>query len=90
MGFFNRRIHTRNLQQGHAMFVGNDGNAFLVDVRDISQGGCQVSRPRTWPYNVGDVGVIYIFGDVGTVPNYQGKVAWFREESVGIEFAANP
>jgi hypothetical protein len=90
MGFFNRRINTRLLQQGHAMFVGSAGSAFLVDIKDISQGGCQVSRPRTWPFNVGDKGIIYIFGDIGTVPAYHSRVAWFKEEAVGLEFIARP
>jgi PilZ domain len=86
MGFFERRIATRHVQQGHAMFVGNTGKAFLVEIKDVSKGGCRIGRPRTWPFNMGDVGTIYIFGDTGPVPSYQGRIAWYQEESVGVEF----
>jgi hypothetical protein len=86
MGFFNRRIHTRQLQQGHAMFVGVDGSAFLVEVKDISKGGCRIVRPRTWPFNVSDLGIVYLFGDTGPVPSCQSRIAWYEDESVGLEF----
>lgn len=85
MAFFERRIATRHLQQGHAMFV-SSGKAFLVEIKDISKGGCQITRPRTWPFNLNELGQIYIFGEPGPVPSYTGRIAWFREEFIGVEF----
>lgn len=85
MALFERRINTRNLQQGHAMFVGTN-KAFLVEIKDISKGGCQIKRPHSWPFNINDIGQIYIFGQPGPVPTYSAQIAWYREEFVGIEF----
>lgn len=88
MALFVRRICTRRLQQGHAMFVGA-GKAFLVDIMDISKGGCQIKRPRSWPFNINDAGQVYIFGEPGPVPFYAARIAWFRDEFVGMEFTGS-
>lgn len=85
MALFERRISTRNLQQGQAMFVGAN-KAFLVEINDISKGGCQIKRPRSWPFNINDTGQIYIFGEAGPVPTYSAQITWYQEEFVGIEF----
>ncbi len=85
MALFERRIGTRHLQQGHAMFVCAN-KAFLVEIQDISKGGSQIKRPRSWPFNINDTGQIYIFGEPGPVPTYGARIAWYREEFVGIEF----
>lgn len=85
MGLFERRISSRHLQQGHAMFVGGN-KAFLVEIQDISKDGSQIKRPRSWPFNINDTGQVYIFGEPGPVPTYSARIAWYREEFVGIEF----
>lgn len=85
MGLFERRISARHLQQGHALFVGGN-KAFLVEIQDISKDGSQIKRPRSWPFNINDMGQIYIFGEPGPVPTYSARIAWYREEFVGIEF----
>jgi len=85
MALFERRINTRNLQHGHAMFV-SANKAFLVEIKDISKGGCQISRPRAWPFNLQDEGRVYIFGEPGPVPSYAAHIAWYREEFIGIDF----
>ena len=85
MALFERRISTRQLQHGHAMFV-SANKAFLVEIKDISKGGCQISRPRAWPFNLQDEGRVYIFGEPGPVSSYPAHIAWYREEFVGIEF----
>jgi len=85
MALFERRINTRHLQHGHAMFV-SANKAFLVEIKDISKGGCQIMRPRSWPFNLQDEGRVYIFGEPGPVPSYAARIAWYREEFVGIEF----
>lgn len=68
------------------MFIGENGSAFLVDIKDVSKGGCHIARPRTWPFNVGDTGKVYIFGNVGIVPSHHARVIWFQGEEIGIEF----
>lgn len=85
MALFERRINTRNLQQGHAMFV-SANKAFLVRITDTSKGGCQILRPHAWPFNIQDEGLVYIFGEPGPVLTYKARIAWFREEFIGIEF----
>lgn len=85
MALFERRISIRNLQHGHAMFVGAN-KAFLVEIKDISKGGCQITRPRSWPFNLQDEGLVYIFGEPGPVPSHAAHIAWYREEFIGIEF----
>jgi hypothetical protein len=85
MALFERRISTRQLQHGHAMFV-SANKAFLVEIKDISKGGCQILRPRGWPFNLQDDGQVYIFGEAGPVPTYKAHIAWFREEFIGLEF----
>jgi PilZ domain len=86
VGLFERRIATRHVQRGHALFIGLTGGAFLVDIKDISKGGCQISRPRGWPFNREDAGKIYIFAETGPVIHYDCRIAWFQDDSVGMEF----
>lgn len=85
MALFERRVATRQLQHGHAMFVSAE-KSFLVEIQDVSKGGCQIKRPRAWPFNIQDSGRLYIFGEPGPVTSYQAQITWFREEFVGLEF----
>ena len=84
-GRFVCKDHASTMSTFITMFVGAN-KAFLVEIKDISKGGCQITRPRAWPFNLQDEGRVYIFGEPGPVSSYPAHIAWYREEFVGIEF----
>jgi len=85
MSFFERRGSPRLPAQSQG-FVLSGTTALAVSGEDFSRGGCRLLRPRGWDLNIGDVLMFYVFSGPGPAMSIEARVAWFREDYVGLEF----
>ncbi len=85
MSFFERRAAPRDPAQTQG-FVLSEKTALAVSGEDFSQGGCRLLRPRGWNLNINDVVMFYVFNGPGPAMAVEARVAWFREDYIGLEF----
>jgi hypothetical protein len=80
-----KRRHPRLAIFSAAMAVcGNEG--YLSDVKDLSQGGACIGRPKNWPANApADCRVFFIF-DQETVIGIDARVVRTGSADLGLEF----
>lgn len=81
-----KRRHPRLAIYSAAMAVsGNEG--YLSDVKDLSQGGACIGKPKNWPANApADCRVFFIF-DQETVIGIDAHVVRTGSTDLGLEFA---
>ena len=85
MSFFERRVAPRSSGQSQGLIL-SGATALAVSGEDFSKGGCRVLRPRGWNLNIGDIVMFYVMNGPGPAIPFEARVAWFREDFVGLEF----
>ena len=85
MSLFERRADPRSTRQSQGLILAG-ATALAVNGEDFSQGGCRVLRPRGWNLNLGDIVMFYVFNGPGPAMPFEARVAWFREDYIGLEF----
>jgi PilZ domain len=86
MSFAEKRRHPRLAIFSAALIVhGADG--YLSDVKDLSQGGARLGRPKNWPQEAQpDCRVFFIFDQV-TVLAFDMLLKRNGSEDLGLEFS---
>jgi hypothetical protein len=87
MSYAEKRRHPRLSIYSAAMVV-SAGTGFLSDVKDLSQGGACLGKPKNWPADAPvDCRVFFIF-DQETVIGLDARIVRTGETDLGLEFAA--
>lgn len=68
-----------------AALITHDGNGWLSEVRDLSQGGARLARPRQWAGNVPECRIYFIF-DQETVVTVDARCVRDGDDDLGVEF----
>jgi hypothetical protein len=68
-----------------AALITHDGKGWLSEVRDLSQGGARLARPRQWAGNVPECRIYFIF-DQETVIAVDARCVRDGEDDLGVEF----
>jgi len=80
-----KRRHPRLAIYSAAMAVtANEG--YLSDVKDLSQGGACISRPKTWPANAADICRVFFIFDQETVIGIDARIVRDSANELGLEF----
>ena len=80
-----KRRHPRLAIYSAAMAVtGNEG--YLSDVKDLSQGGACIGRPKNWPANAPDTCRVYFIFDQETVIGIDARIVRNGASDLGLEF----
>ena len=80
-----KRRHPRLAIYSAAMAVtGNEG--YLSDVKDLSQSGARIGKPKNWPANVPDTCRVYFIFDQETVIGIDTRIVRNGADDLGIEF----
>ena len=83
-----KRRHPRLTIYSAALAVsGNEG--YLSDVKDLSQSGACIGRPKNWPASAPLDCRLYFIFDQETVIGIDGHVVRTTEEELGVEFTAD-
>jgi hypothetical protein len=87
MSYPEKRRHPRLAIYSAAMLV-SAGAGYLSDVKDLSQGGACVGKPKNWPADApAECRVFFIF-DQETVISVDARIVRIGEGDLGLEFAA--
>ena len=82
-----KRRHPRLAIYSAAMAVsGNEG--YLSDVKDLSQGGACIGRPKNWPDKAPELCRVFFIFDQETVIGIDARVVRTGTEDLGLEFVA--
>lgn len=85
MSFAEKRRHPRQAIYSAALAV-CDNEGYLSEVRDLSQSGARIGRPKNWPAAApGQCRVFFIF-DQETVIGINAHVVRTGSEDIGLEF----
>jgi len=80
-----KRRHPRLTIYSAAMAVtGNEG--YLSDVKDLSQGGACIGRPKNWPANAAAACRVFFIFDQETVIGIDARVVRTGATDLGLEF----
>jgi hypothetical protein len=80
-----KRRHPRLAIYSAAMAVsGNEG--YLSDVKDLSQGGACIGRPKNWPANAPDLCRVFFIFDQETVIGIDARIVRTGAGDLGLEF----
>lgn len=80
-----KRRHPRLAIYSAAMAVtGNEG--YLSDVKDLSQSGACIGRPKNWPANAPDTCRVYFIFDQETVIGIDARIVRNGTNDLGLEF----
>ncbi len=85
MSFAEKRRHPRLAIYSAAMAVSN-GEGYLSDVKDLSQGGACIGRPKNWPEKSPDSCRVFFIFDQETVIGIDARVVRAGSEDLGLEF----
>lgn len=86
MSYAEKRRHPRLAIYSAALAVCN-GEGYLSDVKDLSQGGACIGRPKNWPADApAECRVFFIF-DQETVIGLEARIVRNGAEDIGLEFA---
>jgi hypothetical protein len=87
MSYAEKRRHPRlSIFSAAMIVVGDDG--FLSEVRDLSQGGCCIARPRGWSAPTDTDCRLFLIFDQETVIGLAVRVVRVSNDDLGIEFLA--
>ena len=85
MSFAEKRRHPRLAIYSAALAVsGSDG--YLSDVRDLSQSGACIGRPKNWPDQAPPACRLFFIFDQETVIGIDARVVRTTPEELGVEF----
>ncbi len=85
MSFAEKRQHPRLAIYSAALAVsGNEG--YLSEVRDLSQGGACIGRPKNWPESPPAHCRVYFIFDQETVIAIDTRIVRSGTEDIGLEF----
>jgi len=80
-----KRRHPRLSIYSAAMAVtGNEG--YLSDVKDLSQSGARIGRPKNWPANATDICRVFFIFDQETVIGIDARIVRNGADDLGVEF----
>ncbi|MDR3389148.1 MAG: PilZ domain-containing protein [Rudaea sp.] len=85
MSFAEKRRHPR-LAIYSAAFAVTDGQGYLSDVKDLSQGGACIGRPKNWPDKLHENCRVFFIFDQETVIGIDVRIARSGTEDLGLEF----
>ena len=86
MSYAEKRRHPRLAIYSAALAVCN-GEGFLSDVRDLSQSGACLGRPKNWPADAPAQCRVFFIFDQETVIGLDARIARNGAEDIGLEFA---
>jgi hypothetical protein len=69
-----------------AALITHQGNGWLSEVRDLSQGGACLARPHQWPSGQRPECRIYFIFDQETVIGLRVRVVRVGSDDLGLEF----
>lgn len=80
-----KRRHPRLAIYSAAMAVtANEG--YLSDVKDLSQGGACIGRPKNWPADATDICRVFFIFDQETVIGIDARIVRDSASELGLEF----
>jgi PilZ domain len=85
MSFAEKRRHPR-LAIYFAAFAVTGGEGYLSDVKDLSQGGACIGRPKNWPDKVLESCRVFFIFDQETIIGINARIARSGTEDLGLEF----
>ena len=85
MSFAEKRRHPRLAIYSAALAI-NGADGYLSDVRDLSQGGACIGRPKNWPEKPIDVCCVFFIFDQETVIAIDARIVRSAPEELGLEF----
>ena len=85
MSFAEKRRHPRLAIYSAALAV-SGGEGYLSDVKDLSQGGACIGRPKNWPEAAPAACRLFFIFDQETVIGIDGRVVRTGTEDLGVEF----
>ncbi|HET8940781.1 MAG TPA: PilZ domain-containing protein [Rudaea sp.] len=87
MAYSEKRRHPRLAIYSAALAVcGNEG--YLSEVRDLSQGGACIGRPKNWPEQSPDACRVFFIFDQETVIAIDTRIVRVGDEDLGLEFTS--
>ncbi|MHB8447822.1 MAG: PilZ domain-containing protein [Rudaea sp.] len=87
MSYAEKRRHPRLAIYSAALAVCN-GEGYLSDVKDLSQGGACIGRPKNWPADPPAECRVYFIFDQETVIGLDARIVRNGAEDIGLEFAS--
>ncbi|HZP65201.1 MAG TPA: PilZ domain-containing protein [Rudaea sp.] len=85
MSYAEKRRHPRLAIYSAALAV-SDGEGYLSDVKDLSQGGACIGRPKNWPEKAPETCRVFFIFDQETVIGLDARVVRSAAEDLGLEF----
>lgn len=85
MAFTEKRRHPRMAIHSAALTV-CDGQGYLSEVRDLSQGGARIALPKNWPQPAPSVCRVFFIFDQETVIGIDARVVHTTNTDMGLEF----
>ena len=86
MSYAEKRRHPRLAIYSAALAVCN-GEGYLSDVKDLSQGGACIGRPKNWPADAPSECRVFFIFDQETVIGLEARIVRNGAEDIGLEFA---
>jgi hypothetical protein len=80
-----KRRHPRLAVYSAAMAVTNN-EGYLSDVKDLSQGGACIGRPKNWPSQAPETCRVFFIFDQETVIGIDARIARNGANDLGLEF----
>jgi len=68
------------------MLVAREDSAWLVELQDLSEGGCGIFRPERCTLEVGQVVRLYFFDQPGPALGVDARVARIEQRTLGFEY----
>lgn len=85
MSFAEKRRHPRLAIYSAALAV-SENEGYLSEVRDLSQGGACIGRPKNWPEKSPELCRVYFIFDQETVISIDTHIVRVGTEDLGLEF----
>jgi hypothetical protein len=85
MSYAEKRRHPRLAIYSAALAV-NGADGYLSDVKDLSQGGACIGRPKNWPEKPIDICRVFFIFDQETVIAIDSRIVRVGADELGLEF----
>jgi hypothetical protein len=85
MSYAEKRRHPRLAIYSAALAI-TGGEGYLSDVKDLSQGGACLGRPKNWPKQAPDTCRVYFIFDQETVIGIDARIVRSAPEDLGLQF----
>ena len=85
MSFAEKRRHPRLAIYSAALAI-SGGEGYLSDVRDLSQGGSCIGRPKNWPDKAPELCRVFFIFDQETVIGIDARIVRTGTDDLGLEF----